>query len=136
MGFEGVIVSDALDMAAMVAGSKYRGEFEERIKRVLSEAAGSPDVLLFIDELHTIITETRIPAQSLHSRPAFQYRTRSNLLPVDMHIHHHCGRVLPSILCILNRLTDSISTTRHKPTRILTDITSIFIGIEFGKDIS
>ncbi len=45
----------ALDMAAMVAGSKYRGEFEERIKRVLSEAAGSPDVLLFIDELHTII---------------------------------------------------------------------------------
>ena len=81
-------------------------------------------------------TETRIPAQSLHSRPAFQYRTRSNLLPVDMHIHHHCGRVLPSILCILNRLTDSISTTRHKPTRILTDITSIFIGIEFGKDIS
>ncbi len=45
----------ALDMAAMVAGSKYRGEFEERIKRVLGEAAGSPDVLLFIDELHTII---------------------------------------------------------------------------------
>ena len=45
----------ALDMAAMVAGSKYRGEFEERIKRVLSEAAGSSDVLLFIDELHTII---------------------------------------------------------------------------------
>ena len=45
----------ALDMAAMVAGSKYRGEFEERIKRVLGEASGSPDVLLFIDELHTII---------------------------------------------------------------------------------
>lgn len=45
----------SLDMASMVAGSKYRGEFEERIKGVLAEAAGSQDVLLFIDELHTII---------------------------------------------------------------------------------
>jgi len=45
----------SLDMASMVAGSKYRGEFEERIKGVLAEAAGSREVLLFIDELHTII---------------------------------------------------------------------------------
>ena len=45
----------ALDMAGLVAGTKYRGEFEERIKRVLSEAASAPEVLLFIDELHTII---------------------------------------------------------------------------------
>ena len=39
----------------MVAGSKYRGEFEERIKRVIKEAEESQEVLLFIDELHTII---------------------------------------------------------------------------------
>ena len=45
----------ALDMAAMVAGSRFRGDFEERIKSVLNEAAGSSQVLLFIDELHTII---------------------------------------------------------------------------------
>ena len=45
----------ALDMAAMVAGSRFRGDFEERIKNVLNEAAGSQQVLLFIDELHTII---------------------------------------------------------------------------------
>ncbi len=45
----------ALDMAAMVAGSRFRGDFEERIKSVLSEAAGADNVLLFIDELHTII---------------------------------------------------------------------------------
>ena len=45
----------ALDMAAMVAGSRFRGDFEERIKSVLNEAAGSDQVLLFIDELHTII---------------------------------------------------------------------------------
>ena len=44
-----------LDMAGLVAGSKYRGEFEERMKRVMNEAVGNPDVLLFIDELHTII---------------------------------------------------------------------------------
>lgn len=45
----------ALDMAAMVAGSRFRGDFEERIKNVLNEAAGADNVLLFIDELHTII---------------------------------------------------------------------------------
>ena len=44
-----------LDMAAMVAGTKYRGEFEERIKRVIAEATDHPGILLFIDELHTII---------------------------------------------------------------------------------
>ena len=45
----------SLDLSGMVAGSKYRGEFEERIKRVISEVINSGDVLLFIDELHTII---------------------------------------------------------------------------------
>ena len=45
----------ALDMAAMVAGSRFRGDFEERIKNVLAEAAATDNVLLFIDELHTII---------------------------------------------------------------------------------
>ena len=39
----------------MVAGSKYRGEFEERIKKVLSEVKEDGDILLFIDEIHTII---------------------------------------------------------------------------------
>ncbi|MDD4112390.1 MAG: ATP-dependent Clp protease ATP-binding subunit [Herbinix sp.] len=44
-----------LDLSGMVAGSKYRGEFEERIKKVISEVIGDGSVLLFIDELHTII---------------------------------------------------------------------------------
>ncbi len=44
-----------LDLSGMVAGSKYRGEFEERIKKVLSEVMNDGDVLLFIDEIHTII---------------------------------------------------------------------------------
>ena len=44
-----------LDLSGMVAGSKYRGEFEERIKKVIQEVTDSRDVLLFIDELHTIV---------------------------------------------------------------------------------
>ncbi len=45
----------SLDMSGMVAGSKYRGEFEERIRSVINEAESAGNVLLFIDELHTII---------------------------------------------------------------------------------
>ena len=44
-----------LDMAGMVAGSKYRGEFEERIKKIINEVKDCGNVLLFVDELHTII---------------------------------------------------------------------------------
>ena len=44
-----------LDLSGMVAGSKYRGEFEERIKKVIAEVVESRDVILFIDEIHTII---------------------------------------------------------------------------------
>lgn len=45
----------SLDLSGIVAGSKYRGEFEERIKKVLAEVAKAGNVLLFIDEIHTII---------------------------------------------------------------------------------
>lgn len=44
-----------LDLSGMVAGSKYRGEFEERIKRVIKEVQQSKEIILFIDEIHTII---------------------------------------------------------------------------------
>ena len=44
-----------LDLAGMVAGSKYRGEFEERIKKVIREVIQSGNILLFIDEIHTLI---------------------------------------------------------------------------------
>ena len=44
-----------LDLSGMVAGTKYRGEFEERIKNVMDEVRAAGDVLLFIDELHTLI---------------------------------------------------------------------------------
>lgn len=45
----------SLDMASLVAGTKYRGQFEERVKAILNELSKNPDVILFIDELHTIV---------------------------------------------------------------------------------
>ena len=44
-----------LDLASMVAGTKYRGQFEERIKALMAELEKNPDIILFIDEIHTII---------------------------------------------------------------------------------
>ncbi|MBO4654822.1 MAG: ATP-dependent Clp protease ATP-binding subunit [Bacteroidales bacterium] len=45
----------SLDMASLVAGTKYRGQFEERIKTILSELEKNPNIILFIDELHTMV---------------------------------------------------------------------------------
>ena len=44
-----------LELASLVAGTKYRGQFEERMKAVLEECKANPDIILFIDELHTIV---------------------------------------------------------------------------------
>lgn len=45
----------ALDMSAVVAGTKYRGQFEERIHKILKELENNPDIIVFIDEIHTIV---------------------------------------------------------------------------------
>jgi ATP-dependent Clp protease ATP-binding subunit ClpC len=62
-----------LDLAALVAGSKYRGEFEERLKKVMKEITQRGDIILFIDELHNLVgagaAEGAIDAASIH-KPA------------------------------------------------------------------
>ena len=58
-----------LDLSSMIAGSKYRGEFEERIKKVIREVMGAGNILLFMDELHTIIGDrksTRLNSSHIH----------------------------------------------------------------------
>ena len=45
----------SLDMASVVAGTKYRGQFEERIKAIIDELSSHPDIILFIDEIHTLV---------------------------------------------------------------------------------
>lgn len=45
----------SVDLTAMVAGSKYRGQFEERIKGLITELENNPDIIIFIDEIHTLI---------------------------------------------------------------------------------
>ncbi|MDP2873121.1 MAG: ATP-dependent Clp protease ATP-binding subunit [Bacillota bacterium] len=45
----------ALDLASVVAGSKYRGEFEERLKKVITEIRGAKNIIVFIDEMHTLV---------------------------------------------------------------------------------
>ncbi len=44
-----------LDISSMIAGAKYRGEFEERLKNVMNEVADNPNIILFIDEIHTLV---------------------------------------------------------------------------------
>jgi ATP-dependent Clp protease ATP-binding subunit ClpA len=45
----------SLDMGALLAGTRYRGDFEERLKSVVNELEAAPDAVLFIDEIHTVI---------------------------------------------------------------------------------
>ena len=79
-----------LDLSGMVAGSKYRGEFEERIRKVVDEVRENQGVLLFIDELHTIIgaggAEGALDASNILKPSLCQGRTTD-------HRRNYTGRV-------------------------------------------
>lgn len=62
--FENLVIY-ALDMGALTAGTKFRGQFEERLKNVIRELSASPDHVLFIDEIHTVIGAGAVGSGSL-----------------------------------------------------------------------
>ena len=53
----------ALDMGALLAGTRFRGDFEQRLKAVIKAATGNPHIILFIDEIHTIVGAGRLRAR-------------------------------------------------------------------------
>ncbi len=79
-----------LDLAALVAGSKYRGEFEERLKKVMKEIRDTGDIILFIDELHNLVgagaAEGAIDAASILKPALGPWRAAD-------HRRHDAGRV-------------------------------------------
>lgn len=58
----------SLDMGALVAGAKYRGEFEERLKSVLKEVAEAGNVILFIDEIHLVMGAGKVLSSSVFTQ--------------------------------------------------------------------
>ena len=108
----------SLDIGSMVAGSKYRGEFEERLKNVLSEIQKAGDVLLFIDEMHTIVgagsAEGSLDAANTAStsRRMPRWSAASSLC---MSVNQRPRRRSPSCMVCANGTKSTISCT--SPTR-------------------
>ena len=86
-----------LDIASMIAGAKYRGEFEERFKSVMQEVRKNPNIILFIDEIHTIIgagaAEGRWMPQTSSNRHLRAESFRSLVLPLLRNIANTSKRM-------------------------------------------
>ena len=79
----------ALDMGALIAGAKYRGEFEERLKAVLGEiTAAAGEIILFIDEMHTLVGAGKIRWRDGCGQPD---QARAGAGRVALHRGHHAG---------------------------------------------
>ena len=73
----------ALDMGALTAGTKFRGQFEERLKDLIRELSERPDALLFIDEIHTVIGAGAVGSGSLDASNILKPSLNSGSLPVS-----------------------------------------------------
>ena len=88
-----------LDMSAVVAGTKYRGEFEERLKKVIEEIRSAGNVLLFIDEVHTLVgagaAEGAIDAANILKPALARVSSSASVLPLWMSTARTSKRMLP-----------------------------------------
>ena len=81
----------ALDMGALLAGTKYRGDFEQRLKGVLKQIRGNPDAILFIDEIHTLIGAGS--ALRWHAGRVQSAQAGAVLGPAQAHRRDHLHRI-------------------------------------------
>ena len=88
----------SLDMGALLAGTRYRGDFEERLKAVVTELEAQPNAVLFIDEIHTVIGAGATSGGAMDA---------SNLLKPALARRHACG-------ASARRPTRSIATTSRR----------------------
>src|SRR6266704_3500035 len=100
-----------LDLGALVAGSRYRGDFEERLKKVLKEIRTRGDIILFIDELHTLVgagaAEGAIDAASI-------------LKPIrDRYEAHHRVTITDQAIVAAANLSDRYISDRHLPDKAI-----------------
>ena len=81
----------ALDMGALLAGTKYRGDFEQRLKAVLKQLVDNPNAILFIDEIHTVIGAGA--ASGRHARRLQPAQAGALHRAAEVHRRHHLQRV-------------------------------------------
>src|ERR1700759_1827677 len=128
-----------LDLAALVAGSKYRGEFEERLKKVMKEITQRGDIILFIDELHNLVgagaAEGAIDADSILNQPVAALERRFQKIRVaepstddtvqilrglrDRYEAHHRCKITDDALVAAATLADRYIQDRQLPDQAI-----------------
>ena len=129
----------SLDMTGIVAGTKYRGQFEERLKMLMKELENNPDIIIFIDEIHTIIGAGSTPTtldeyrNSIEKDGALERRfqkvlvepsTTEETLQIlknikDRYEHHHHVTYTDDALAACVKLTERYVTDRFFPDKAI-----------------
>src|ERR1700720_3412103 len=99
----------SLDLGALLAGAKYRGEFEERLKAVLQEIAAAGDVILFIDELHTLVGAEPSVEETISILRGLK----------EKYELHHGVRITDSAIVAAATLSARYITDRHLPDKAI-----------------
>jgi len=109
-----------LDLAALVAGSKYRGEFEERLKKVMKEIMQRGDIILFIDELHNLVSLVASCRRSARRRSTSTASTSSGTPRSSGASSRYASRrrrsTTPSRSCVASATATRLTTAARSPT--------------------